>query len=109
MAKKTISKKITNMVMNYSDRLSKKESVSIKKMFIFGSVSKGKNTKNSDVDVCIVSPFFNNTIEAIQFLLKKRNKNEVILGLEPIGFSPKDFLESSSLIEEIKKTGIQMI
>ena len=50
-------KKITNMVMNYSDRLSKKESVSIKKMFIFGSVSKGKNTKNSDVDVCIVSPF----------------------------------------------------
>ena len=36
------------------------------------------------------------------------NKAEVVFGLEPIGFSPEDFLESSSLIEEIKNTGIQL-
>src|SRR3989344_9142393 len=107
MAKKRISKKITKMVLDYTDRLSQKELVPIEKVFIFGSVAKGENTRKSDIDVCIVSPFFNNRVEAIQFLLKKRNKMEVISGLEPIGFSPKAFLESSSLIEEIKNTGVQ--
>ena len=96
------------MVSDYAKRLSIKELVPIEKVFIFGSVAKGNNTKKSDIDVCIVSPFFNNRVEAIQFLLKKRNRAEVVLGLEPIGFSPKDFLESSSLIEEIKNTGIQI-
>jgi len=96
------------MVLDYTDRLSQKELVPIEKVFIFGSVAKGENTRKSDIDVCIVSPFFNNRVEAIQFLLKKRNKMEVISGLEPIGFSPKAFLESSSLIEEIKNTGVQI-
>ncbi len=108
MAKKRISKKITKMVLDYTKRLSVKEFIPIEKVFIFGSVAKGENTKKSDIDVCIISPFFSNRIKAIQFLLKNRNKNEVISGLEPIGFSPKAFLESSSLIEEIKNTGIQI-
>ena len=108
MAKKRISKKITKMVLGYVKRLSTKELISVEKVFIFGSVANGKNTKKSDIDVCIISPFFNNRIEAIQFLLKKRNRTEVISGLEPIGFSPRAFSESSSLIEEIKNTGIQI-
>jgi len=29
-----------------------------------------------------------------------------MIGLEPIGFSGKDFKEGSSLIQEIKKTGV---
>jgi hypothetical protein len=29
-------------------------------------------------------------------------------GLEPIGFTEKDFREGSSLIEEIKKTGVEI-
>lgn len=96
------------MVLDYTKRLLVKESVPVEKVFIFGSVATGKNTKKSDIDVCIVSPFFKNRIKAIQFLLKKRNRAEVVLGLEPIGFSSKDFSESSSLIEEIKNTGIQI-
>ena len=108
MAKKRISKKITKIVQDYTKRLSAQELIPIEKVFIFGSAAKGKHTTKSDVDVCIVSPFFKNRVEAIQFLLKKRNKAEVVWGLEPIGFSPEDFLESSSLIEEIKNTGIQL-
>ena len=46
--------------------------------------------------------------KAVTTELKGTNKAEVISGLEPIGFSPKAFLESSSLIEEIKNTGIQV-
>lgn len=96
------------MVLGYTNRLSTEELVSIEKVFVFGSAARGSNTKKGDIDVCIVSPFFNNRIKAIQFLLKKRNRAEVISGLEPIGFSPRAFSESSSLIEEIKNTGIQI-
>ncbi|OGI78648.1 hypothetical protein A3C57_01895 [Candidatus Nomurabacteria bacterium RIFCSPHIGHO2_02_FULL_33_12] len=108
MAKKRISKKIINMVLGYTQRLSKEEAIFIDKVFIFGSTATGKNNEKSDIDVCIVSPFFNDRIKAIQFLLKNRNKAEVISGLEPIGFSSKDFLGGSSLIEEIKNTGVQI-
>lgn len=96
------------MVLGYAKRLSTEELIPVEKVFIFGSVAQGRNNAKSDVDVCIISPFFKNRIKAIQFLLKKRSRAEVILGLEPIGFSPKAFLESSSLIEEIKNTGIQI-
>ena len=93
------------MVLGFAKRLSVEESVPVEKVFIFGSVAKGKATHKSDIDVCIVSPLFNNKVKAVQFLLKKRNNFEVISGLEPIGFSPKDFLEGGSLVEEIKSTG----
>ena len=46
--------------------------------------------------------FFSNRIKAIQFLLKNRNKIKLFQDLNQLDFSPKAFLESSSLIEEIK-------
>ena len=62
----------------------------------------------SDIDVCVVSPRFKDEFEAIQFLLARRNKREVMAGLEPIGFSAKSFREGSSLIKEIKKTRVEI-
>jgi len=40
--------------------------------------------------------------------LQKRNDEEVAAGLEPIGFTRKDFDEGGILIEEIKKTGVEL-
>ena len=108
MAKKIIPKKIIKAVENYTQRLSDKEKLPIEKVIIYGSYAKGKAHKWSDVDVCIISSKFRDPFEAIGFLLTKRNKKEVLVGLEPVGFTKKDFREGSSLIEEIKKTGIEM-
>ena len=109
MAKKGIPKKIIKTVENYTQRLSDEEKLSIERVIIYGSYAKGKTHKWSDIDVCIISPKFKDSFEAIEFLLHKRNKKEVLIGLEPIGFTKRDFREGSSLIEEIKKTGVEII
>jgi len=108
MAKKRIPKKIAKVVRNYTQRLSEQEKLPIKRVIVFGSQVRGNAHKWSDIDVCIISPKFKNMIEAIGFLLTKRNREEVLAGLEPIGFTEKDFKESSCLIEEIKKTGVEL-
>lgn len=106
MAKKRVSKKVIRIVKSYSERLKKKEKLPIERVIIFGSQVQGKVHKWSDIDVCIISPKFRNPLKAIEFLLIKRRGEEVMAGLEPVGFTRKDFEEGGSFIEEIKKTGI---
>ena len=106
MVKKRIPKKIIKVVRDYTKRLSEQDKIPIKKVIIFGSYAKGNPHKWSDVDICIVSPKFKDFLKDLQFLLIKRSDKEVMAGLEPVGFSGKDFREGSSLIEEIKKTGV---
>lgn len=109
MAKKRIPKKINKTVKDYAVRLSKQEKLPISKVIIFGSYAKGNPGQWSDIDVCIVSPKFKDSIQALNYLLQIRNDEEVRSGLEPVGFSLKDFKESSPLINEIKKTGIRVV
>lgn len=108
MAKKRIPKEIIKIVRAYSRRLTKQDKIPIEKVLIFGSYAKGKPGKWSDIDVCIVSPKFKDFFKSLQFLLIKRKDEEVKFGLEPVGFSSKDFEEGSSLIQEIKKTGVEI-
>jgi predicted nucleotidyltransferase len=108
MAKKRISKKIIKLVRNYIERLEKKEELPITQVIIFGSRAKGKNRRLSDIDVCVISPRFKDSLKALEFLWQKRKDEEVRAGLEPVGFSEKDFREGNSLIEEIKKSGIRI-
>ena len=103
MVKRRISKKIINMVRCYGKRLSDEEKLPVDKVIIFGSQAKGKAHKWSDIDVCIISPKFKDFMKTMAFLFQKRKDNEVMGGLEPVGFSKKDFEEGSSLIQEIKK------
>jgi len=91
------------MVRCYGKRLSDEEKLPVDKVIIFGSQTKGKAHKWSDIDVCIISPKFKDFMKTMAFLFQKRKDNEVMAGLEPVGFSKKDFEEGSSLIQEIKK------
>ena len=106
MVKKRIPKKIKRVVRNYVERLIREEKLPVKKVILYGSRAKGTQGKNSDIDICIISPKFKDVLKAIEFLLIQRKKEEVMAGLEPVGFSEKDFKEGSSLIEEIKRTGV---
>jgi len=91
------------MVRCYGKRLSDEEKLPVDKVIIFGSQAKGKAHKWSDIDVCIISPKFKDFMKTMAFLFQKRKDNEVMAGLEPVGFSKKDFEEGNSLIQEIKK------
>lgn len=109
MVKKRISKKINKIVKKYADRLTKENNLPINKVIVFGSRAKGKANKWSDIDVCIVSPKFKNSLSAIEYLWQRRSDDEVKDGIEPIGFSIKDFQKKkSSLIREIIATGVEI-
>ncbi|MFH1099196.1 MAG: nucleotidyltransferase domain-containing protein [Candidatus Uhrbacteria bacterium] len=105
MAQRRIPKRIVNTVRNYRKRL-EEDAVFVERILVYGSHAKGTAREQSDIDVCVISPSFSDPISALAFLLKRRNQAEVLAGLEPVGFTPKDFREGSSLINEIKRTGI---
>jgi len=108
MVKKTIPKKVKNEVKRYIEIL-KGDKLPIKKIILFGSYATGKQHKWSDIDLCIVSPKFKDPWDATEYLWLKRKIFDVKYTIEPVGFSPKDFRESSSLISEIKTNGIEIV
>ncbi len=108
MAKKIIPKEINKTVKDYADRLSKQDKLPIDKVIIFGSYAKGKTRQWSDIDVCIISPRFQDSFSALNYLWRRRNDEEVRRGLEPVGFSKKDFQRGNALIREIARTGIEV-
>jgi predicted nucleotidyltransferase len=73
---------------------------------LYGSYAKNRATKDSDIDICIVSPDFgNNKAKEMSYLLKKACKINLLI--EPIPLSPTDWEEKDYLpiIAEIKNTG----
>lgn len=77
-------------------------------VYLFGSFAKGKPTKESDIDVAIIT----------NILKRNRDKNVLELWrarenidnrIEPHGFSPKDFKDYwNPMAHEVKKTGIKI-
>lgn len=105
MAKKAIiDKNIKRIVLEFGNRL-KNQGVSVKKLIVFGSYAKGNARKESDVDICVVSPKFGkDTVDELQFLLKQSWR--VDARIEPYLASPKEFEKAASpLLFEIKKFG----
>ena len=106
--KKIISKKVKNSVLDYIQYL-KQDGLSIDRAFIFGSCAKGKTHKWSDIDVCIISSKFQKGIDPLEYLwIKKRDKDTEAM-ISPVGFHPRDFVDESPLVWEVKKTGVRII
>jgi len=105
MAKKTLSKTVEKKVRSYARRL-EQDGLPISRVVVFGSYAKGATRRYSDIDVCVVSPCFDDAFSALQYLWTRKNQKEI--NIEPVGFSPKDYREGSSLINEIKRHGIQI-
>lgn len=108
MVKKRISPKISRLVNNYVERLSRENNIPVQKVVLFGSQVKGMQRRWSDIDICIVSSKFVHPFKTLQLLWRKRSEEEVSAGLEPVGFTPEDFESGGSLIDEIKRTGIEL-
>lgn len=107
MAKKRISKKLRLSIKRYIDAL-RADNLSVERVFLFGSYAKGSQNRWSDLDICVISPDFKNSWEATQYLWSKL-PFRISPTIEPIGFNPQDFRADSTLISQIKKTGIRII
>lgn len=103
MSQKRISKSITAQIRDYAKTL-RKDNLPISRIVLFGSIAKGTARRDSDIDVCVVSPKFTDPFEALQYLWRSKSRKHI--NIEPVGFSPKDFREGSCLINEIKQHGI---
>ena len=105
MAKKTINKKIIEKVWQFRETI-EAAGVPVEKMVVFGSQAKGNATKNSDIDVCVVSKNFGkDDIEEMQWLWKKTRFIDA--RIEPYPLSSDEFANGfSPIIDEIRKYGI---
>lgn len=105
MVKKTnINADIKKKVLSFK-KLLEKEGIPVYKIIIFGSYAKNKAKKESDIDICVVSPKFgNDSVEELQYLLKQRRK--IDSRIEPFPVSPREYKNSfSPIIDEIRKFG----
>lgn len=80
----------------------------VTKVILYGSYAKGKANKWSDIDLCVISPEFKDAWSALQYLWSKRVEDSGVT-IEPVGFSPADFGEKTSLVHEIRTTGVRVV
>lgn len=73
-------------------------------IYLYGSYAKGKPRTRSDIDICVISPKFQDRIESTMTLMKIRNNEELIIS--PIAFTPESFVDENPLAWEVKQTGI---
>ena len=99
---------VKTIVKNYAKKL-KTEKFDFSAVYLFGSYVKGTASKNSDIDVAVVSDKFK----------RDWNKNEdklwryafnVDSRIEPIGFTLDDFKNNNNpIVYDIKTTGIKVV
>ncbi|MBI2415912.1 MAG: nucleotidyltransferase domain-containing protein [Candidatus Kerfeldbacteria bacterium] len=107
MARKKIPQPIRRTVKQYVSRL-EKNGLPVQSAFIFGSYAKGNYHKWSDVDVCIISSALKRKRDPMAYLWRSKNNEDDNIMLAPVGFTPKDFVDESPLVWEIKRTGIRI-
>jgi len=79
----------------------------LKKAFLFGSFSQGKEREDSDIDIAIVlgnmTDFFKTQMDLM------RIRRNIDLRIEPHPICEKDFNSSNPFANEIQNTGIEII
>lgn len=108
MAKK-IPKKVNKAIKDYIEVI--KKDIPVKRVILFGSYTKGQYGKWSDIDIVIISDKFGkNSLEEGKYLFRKLWEVKES-GIDPIGYSPKDFNSSnpSPLLYEIKRYGKEVV
>ncbi len=74
--------------------------IRIKKAYLYGSYAREAATKDSDIDIAIVSPDFTGDRFNDAILLKKFRIN-VDYRIEPLPLKPEDFIDSDPIVSEI--------
>lgn len=106
-----VAKNTTKIIKKYIDTL-KKSGIEISKVFLFGSFAYGKPDKDSDIDLLIVSPQFDNTTDDDEFLAKLWLATEIVdFSIEPIGIGERFFCSGkfSPLLDLIKNKGVEIV
>ena len=78
----------------------------VKQVFLFGSIARGNNLPDSDIDLAFVFPKVDDIIDLQIELLKMRSDDE--LCIEPHPFCQSEFDFSNPVAAEVIKHGIEL-
>jgi predicted nucleotidyltransferase len=97
---------VTSIVKTYSDEVRK--TMSIERVFLYGSYAKGLASDDSDVDVCFFLSSFSgkkrDDIMVKMFGLARKYD----LFIEPIAFEVSDLYDDNPFVKEVLRTGIEI-
>lgn len=102
----TIPEEVLSVIIDYINKL--KQSIPVEKVVLFGSYAKGNYSKDSDVDLAVFSPVFDNMtrIDGLTFLLMQALGYHI--DIQPQPYTMKDYIKHPELVDEILKTGIEI-
>lgn len=102
----TIPQEVLIITTDYINKL--KQQIPVEKVVLFGSYAKGSYTKDSDVDLAVFSPAFDNMsrVDGLTFLLMQALGYNI--DIQPQPYTVKDYVEHTGLVDEILKTGIEI-
>ena len=87
----------------------KKEGVTVSKLLLYGSYARGTAHKDSDIDVCVISPSFGKDHFGERFSLLHMAPR-IDARIEPVPFSLKDYRTNrvSPLLHRIRKEAVEI-
>lgn len=102
----TIPQEVLNITTKYINKLN--QQILVEKAILFGSYAKGNYAKDSDVDLPVFSPAFENMtrVDGLTFLLMQALEYKI--DIQPQPFTMKDYIEKMGLVDEILKTGMEI-
>lgn len=83
-----------------------KMGVVVQKMYIYGSYAKGSPRYGSDIDICVISPSFQDKFESNMLLRREAIKFDS--RIEPVAYAPEKFEDWIPLAWEIKRSGVEV-
>lgn len=106
MAINLVGREIENIAKTFA--LSVCQEIDVQKVLLYGSYAKGDFSKDSDIDIAVVSnDFTGDPIEDIMKLMRIRRK--IDKRIEPRAIRSEDFNRNNPLSKEIIDTGIEII
>ncbi|KJS21601.1 MAG: nucleotidyltransferase [Clostridiaceae bacterium BRH_c20a] len=85
-----------------------KSQMNIKSVYLYGSVVKGANTEDSDIDIAVIGDDFTDDPIADTFKLMKIRR-KIDNRIEPHPFKSSEFNKTNPFVAEIITTGIKIM
>jgi predicted nucleotidyltransferase len=105
---KLVDRKVIDVIRKYLEVLAD-EGIHISKAYLYGSHAKGTATEQSDIDLMLVSPLFDDNTDKYAPVLWLSTR-KASYKIEPIAVGEKRFLtdDISPLIEIVRQEGIEI-
>ncbi|OFX32317.1 MAG: hypothetical protein A2X08_03795 [Bacteroidetes bacterium GWA2_32_17] len=101
--------KIINIAINQYISLIKHSHKGIEKVILFGSYAKNNERQDSDIDIALIFDKLNENDKFDMQVQLMMLASKVDTRIEPHPFSKADYNSNTPFINEIKKTGIEII